>query len=100
MVGSPPQPVTLLPEDTCATLYRDITRLLPHTYSYRKSFYEDEMSAAIGAAGSMATPAFGLYALPEYFRFRDRKRIKKAKRKVRSLRAKAAEHDCFVRWPG
>lgn len=88
---------TIDPNASCADLSLEVTRLLPHTRSRYASFYDNPANGAAFALGTVFSPAFSLMGVSEYARYREKRHLDNARARVRALRARLADKNCWVR---
>jgi len=81
---------------TCNDLEREISQLIPLTYSYQPGFYEDPyQGAAVTIGTTMFMPAYFVSGFISFLEFREKGRIISAENKIELLRHLKAEQHCF-----
>ncbi len=81
---------------TCNDLEREISRLVPLTYSYQPGFYEDPyQGAAVTIGTTIFMPAYFVSGFISFLEFKENGRIISAENKIELLRHLKAEQHCF-----
>jgi hypothetical protein len=81
---------------TCLALEREITALVPQTYSYKPDFYSDPyQGAAIWIGTTLFKEAYALSALAGFMQFRENGRMISAEERIEVLRHLKAQNRCF-----
>lgn len=80
----------------CLALEREISELMPQTYSYKPDFYNDPyQGAAIWVGTTLFMPAYALSGYAGYIQYRENGRIISAENRIETLRHLKAQQHCF-----
>jgi hypothetical protein len=82
---------------SCETIYAELNQRVPKTYSYRPKFHDNPINSAIGTLGTIWWPAWLLWGIPEFARYRDHRHIVNNKQRVAYLRQLSAAKQCWVK---
>ncbi|WP_273437762.1 hypothetical protein [Sedimenticola selenatireducens] len=94
-------PATVTPTESeralnCLALEREITDLMPKTYSYKPDFYNDPyQGAAIWIGSTLFMPAYAISGYAGYLQYQENGRIISAEERIETLRHLKAQHHCF-----
>ncbi|WP_260294852.1 hypothetical protein [Sedimenticola hydrogenitrophicus] len=81
---------------TCLALEREMTELVPQTYSYKPDFYNDPyQGAAVWIGTTLFQEAYALSAFAGFLQFRENGRMISAEERIEVLRHLKAQNRCF-----
>lgn len=81
---------------SCNEIYAEVLNLMPQTYGYAPSYWDDPRNQA-GALGTVFTPAYFLWGVSAVSHYRQQRRIAEANERWVALQRMSAEKQCFVR---